>query len=694
MPFVLQIIQSHAEIPRYNKYMTEPSLKQELEQLRKEINYHSYRYHVLDDPIISDLEYDRMIMRLEEIEKAHPEWVSPDSPTQRIGNEPQEKFKKVKHPSQILSLADAFDEAEIRAWYERILKIDHRVASSGFILEPKIDGLTVVLHYENGLFTLGATRGDGIVGEDITVNLRTIKAIPLCIPVINASKAAPVNLVVRGEAFITLKEFEKLNKKLEENGERIFQNPRNTAAGSLRQLDPALTASRPLTLLCYTIVEISDPMPKSQKDLLEYVRSLGFPVTDKYEYHPDIESVLRALPRWVERRDTLPFEADGVVIKLNDLQLINDLGFVGKDPRGMLAFKFPAREVTTELKNIGVNVGRTGVLTPYAMLEPVEVGGVIVKQATLHNFDYIAEKDIRVGDRILLKRAGDVIPYVVGPITEVRSGKEVIFRPPEKCPSCGQNVEHFPGEVAWYCVNAGCPAQLARNVEHFASRGAMDIAGLGEKNVELLVNKGLIKDVADIYNLSRGELLNLEGFAQTKADNLLEAISASKNRNLTRLINALGIRGVGEVMAADLAKRFADLDELKKASEEDLQQINGVGPNISSGIVDWFSRPANLHVLEKLKSYGVWPKREGAFLTGISLPLEGMTFVVTGTLQKFSRDGVKEYIQNNGGKSSDSVSRTTNFLVCGENPGSKLEKAKELGIPVITEEQLITMVGK
>lgn len=674
--------------------MTEPALKQELEQLRREINYHSYRYHVLDDPIISNLEYDRMITHLEEIESAHPEWITPDSPSQRIGNVPQDKFKKVRHPSPILSLADAFDEVEIRAWYERILKMDSRVASSGFILEPKIDGLTVVLHYENGLFSMGATRGDGIVGEDITVNLRTIKAIPLSIPVLKTGEAAPNNLVIRGEAFITLKEFERLNKKLEENGERVFQNPRNTAAGSLRQLDPALTASRPLTLLCYAIIETSNPMPKTQKELLEYLRSMGFPVTDKYEYHPDIESVLEALPRWLEKRDTLPFEADGVVIKLNDLQLINDLGFVGKDPRGMMAYKYPAREVTTILKNIGVNVGRTGVLTPYAMLEPVEVGGVIVKQATLHNFDYIAEKDIRIGDRILLKRAGDVIPYVVGPILEARTGKEVVFKPPEKCPSCGQSVEHFPGEVAWYCVNATCPAQLARNIEHFASRGAMDITGLGSKIVEQLVSEGLVQDIADIFILSRNELLKLAGFAQTKADNLLEAIEVSKNRNLTHLINALGIRGVGEVMAADLAKRFANLDELKNAREEDLQQIDGVGPNISSGIVDWFSRPANIRILEKLKSYGVWPEREAAKLTGVGLPLEGMTFVVTGTLQRFSRDGVKEFIQNNGGKPSESVSKATSYLVCGENPGSKLDKAKELGVQVITEEQLIAMASK
>jgi DNA ligase (NAD+) len=674
--------------------MDDNQLKQELESLRKEINHHSYRYHVLDDPVISDVEYDRLLTRLQEIEKEHPEWISKDSPSQRIGNKPLDKFRKVNHPSPILSLANAFNGDEIRAWYARILKLNPRVASSGFILEPKIDGLTVVLHYENGVFQMGATRGDGIVGEDITSNLRTVKAIPLAIPVERSEQIPPENLVVRGEAFIFLKDFVRLNKTLEENGERIYQNPRNTAAGSLRQLDPGLTASRPLTLLCYAIVETSDSYPKTQKELLEYLRSLGFPVTDKYEFCADITSVIKALPQWLENRDSLPFEADGVVIKLNDLKLANELGFVGKDPRGALAYKFPAREVTTKLNNIGVNVGRTGVLTPYAILEPVEVGGVIVKQATLHNFDYIAEKDIRIGDRILLKRAGDVIPYVIGPIAEDRTGKEIIFKPPEKCPTCGQPVEHYEGEVAWYCVNSACPAQLVRNVEHFASRGAMNITGLGIKIVEQLVKEGLIKDVADIYKLSREDLMKLDGFGDKKADNLLDAIAESKKQNLARVINALGIRGVGEVMATDLARNYENLDTLKLAKESELQQISGVGPNISAGILDWFFQPTNIRVLEKLKSYGVWPNWEREIASQGNLLLVGMTFVVTGTLRNFSRESVKEFIQNHGGKASESLSKLTTYLVCGENPGSKLDKAKELGIDVITEAQLTELVLK
>lgn len=674
--------------------MDDIALKQELDELKKEINYHLYRYHVLDDPVISDLEYDKLAKRLNEIESAHPEWITKDSPSQRIGNAPADKFKKVKHPFPILSLANAFSPEDIRAWYDRIVKLDSRVASSGFILEPKIDGLTVVLHYHDGIFEMGATRGDGIIGEEITSNLRTIKAIPLFIPVDKHIEKAPDDFVVRGEAFIFLKQFEKLNKMLEENGERTYQNPRNTASGSLRQLDPTLTAARPLTILCYAIVDSSDALPSTQMELLETLKRYGFPVTDKYEYCKDINAVIDMLPHWQEHRDNLKFEADGVVIKLDNLDVVNDLGFVGKDPRGAIAFKFPAREVTTILKNIGVNVGRTGVLTPVAMLEPVEIGGVIVKQATLHNFDYIAEKDIRIGDRILLKRAGDVIPYVVGPIVDARIGSEKKFDPPTVCPACGQEVEHYEGEVAWYCVNSACPAQLVRNIGHFASRGAMDINGMGEKIVEQVVKAGLVKDAADIFTIQKEDLLKLESFASLKADNLLAGIAASKSQSLSRLINALGIHGVGEVMAADLATNFEDLDELSQAGENRLRQIIGVGPNISAAIIDWFLQPGNIKVLAKLKNSGVWPKRiQSKAGTGFQV-LNGMTFVVTGSLVNFSRESVKEYIQENGGNVTESVSRSTNYLVVGENPGSKLAKARELGVQIITEDQMMKMVSK
>lgn len=664
----------------------------QLEQLRKEINFHNYRYHVLDDPLISDYEYDQMLIKLREIESRHPEWITPDSPTQRAGAAALNKFIKVKHPAPILSLANAFNGDDVIAWYDRIAKLDSRVEKSEFVLEPKIDGLTVVLHYEKGMFVQGTTRGDGVIGEDVTANLRTVKAVPLRIPVDDSKIKAPDHLVVRGEAFIMLKDFERLNKTLEEAGEKTYLNPRNTASGSLRQLDPSLTAQRPLTILTYAIVSTSGDLPATQWGTLEYLRMLGFPVTSLAEKVRSINEVIDRIPYWNERRDSIPFEVDGVVIKLNDLKTAGELGFVGKDPRGAIALKYPAREVTTNLNAIGVNVGRTGVLTPYAILEPVEVGGVVVKQATLHNFDFIAEKDIRVGDRVLIKRAGDVIPYVIGPIKELRKGNEKPYQAPAVCPSCGQAVEHIEGEVAWYCVNSACPAQLVRNVEHFVSRGAMDIVGMGIKIVEQVIESGLVKDVADLYQISRDDLLKLEGFGDKKADNLLEAIRVSKNQPLSRLITALGIHGVGEVMANDLARRYNDLDALAHATYYDLQGIEGIGPNIAQAIVDWFSRSANIKLIQKLKSLGVWPvtatgeqkRREGV--------LSGKTFVITGTLPTLSREQAKNLIEENGGKVTDSVSKNTNFLVLGENPGSKLEKARALGVQTLDEAGLYKMI--
>lgn len=673
--------------------MPDDPLQQELNKLREQIHSHNYRYHVLDAPIISDAEYDKMMMRLREIEAQHPEWVTPDSPTRRMRGQVAEKFTKVRHPGAILSLANAFNVEEVRAWYERILKLDSRVANSGFVLEPKIDGLSVVLHYRDGSFTLGATRGDGEIGEDITANLSTVKAVPLHIPVVGGSLVAPAYLAARGEAFINIKDFETLNQRLEENGEKTYLNPRNTAAGSLRQLDAGITARRPLTMLVYQVVSIDGTAaPATQWELLEYLRKLGFPVTPDAELCPDLESMLRACERWLQERDRFPFEVDGVVVKLNDLRLAEELGVVGKDPRGAIALKFPAREVTTILQNIGVNVGRTGVLTPYAMLEPVEVGGVVVKQATLHNFDYIAEKDIRIGDRVLLKRAGDVIPYVIGPVVDARSGVESVFTPPKACPACGQDVEHYEGEVAWYCVNAACPAQLIRNLEHFVSRGAMDMVGMGIKIVEQLVEAGLVHDVADLYRLKLEDLLQLEGFAEKKAENLLEAIAASRQRPLARLITALGIRGVGEVMAADLANAFQDMDHLGRATPLELQMMDGVGPNIAMAIVDWFSRPANQKVLKKLKENRVWPVNVPSLNAGEG-KLAGLTFVVTGTLPDFSRDGIKEWIQARGGKVTDSVSKNTSYLVAGESAGSKLDKARALGVPVLDQAGLMALAG-
>ncbi|GAP05924.1 DNA ligase, NAD-dependent [Anaerolinea thermolimosa] len=675
--------------------MTEDSEFEELQRLKREIHFHNYRYYVLDAPIISDYEYDRLMQRLKEIEARHPEWITPDSPSQRVGAAAAEKFVKVRHPAPILSLGNAYGVDELKAWIERLIRLDERVRYADFVVEPKIDGLTVVLTYRDGVFVQGATRGDGEVGEDITANLRTIRALPLRIPVDPEGPQPPGFLVVRGEAFMYIRDFEALNQRLEEVGERTYLNPRNTAAGSLRQLDPALTASRPLTLLTYAIVAADGPTPQTQWELLQYLRRLGLPVSSDVEYCANLDEVLAAVERWWVKRDTLPYEADGIVIKINDLKLAAELGFVGKDPRGALAFKFPAREVTTRLIDIGVNVGRTGVLTPYAILEPVEIGGVVVRQATLHNFDYIKEKDIRIGDRVLVKRAGEVIPYVIGPVVEARTGDEKEFIPPATCPACGQPVEHLEGEVAWYCVNLACPAQLVRNLEHFVSRGAMDIVGLGIKIVEQLVESGLVKSPADLYTLTKEALLKLEGFADKKAENLLQAIEASKSRPLARLINALGIRGVGEVMAADLARVFPDLETLSRATVETLMTIEGVGPNTAQSIVDWFARPGNREFIQRLKQLGVWPvSRMEEEEKERPKPLAGLTFVVTGTLPSFTREGIKEFIQQQGGKVTDSVSKNTSYLVAGEAAGSKLDKARQLGVPVIDEAGFMALVGQ
>jgi DNA ligase (NAD+) len=657
--------------------------------LIQKIQFHNSRYWILDDPVVSDAEYDQLMIELRAIENDHPDWIISESPTQRVSGESVEKFTKVHHPAPILSLANAFSEQDIRAWYERISKLDERVRTSKFVVEPKIDGLTVVLHYENGRFVKGATRGDGQMGEDVTMNLRTIRAIPLKIPLDSNGPIPPGNLVVRGEAYISIASFEKLNQELLEKGEKTYLNPRNTAAGSLRQLDPALTASRPLTLLTYDIVDADGETPQTQWELLKFLKAMGFPISSKIKLCDTLDEAIKTCIQGGIERDNYSFEIDGMVIKLNDLALADSLGIAGKDPRGAIAFKFPAREVSTRLLEIRVNVGRTGVLTPYAVLEAVEVGGVVVRQATLHNFDYIQEKDIRVGDRIMIKRAGDVIPYVIGPIVDLRTGQEQVYIPPETCPDCGEKVEQIPGEVARYCVNSSCPAQLVRNLEHFVSREAMEITGMGIKIVEQLVEAGFIKDLADVFSLTKESLLTVEGFADKKAVNLIASIQSSKNRPLARLINGIGIRGVGEVAAIELANRYKDIDLLANASLEELQRIEGIGPNIAAGIVDWFTRNENLELIQKFKNAGVSTheldigneKREEQVFSG-------MIFVVTGTLTGFGREEVKEYIQIRGGKVTDSVSAKTSYLVLGENPGSKLEKARVLGVKIISEDEL------
>ena len=664
--------------------MVPPDVRARAEELRRLINAHNYRYHVLDRPVISDSQFDQLLRELQDLETKYPDLRTSDSPTHRVGGQPSEKFRRVRHPQPILSLGNAYSADEVRAWFERVRRLDDRVAGADFVVEPKIDGLTVVLHYQAGVFQLGATRGDGEVGEDITPNLRTLRSLPLRIPVEEEAGDPPLRLVVRGEAVILRAAFEAMNRRLAEAGQRTYVNPRNAASGVLRQLDPSLTAARPISLLCYSIVEAKGTIPSRQIEVLDYLRRMGFPVPREVVHAPGLEPALEAASRLQSTRRELPYEADGAVLKINDLRLAADLGVVGKDPRGAIAYKFPSQEATTRLLDIGVNVGRTGVITPYAILEPVEVGGVTVRQATLHNFDFIQEKDIRVGDSVVIKRAGEVIPYVIGPVLDARPKGARPYRPPVTCPSCRERLVRLEGEVAVYCVNAACPAQLVRHLEHFGSRGAMDVEGLGIKVAEQIVAAGKVSDVADLYRLRTRDLLGLEGFAEKKAANLIAAIDASRRRPLTRVIYALGIHGVGETVAADLARHFGDLEALQKAPLETLQAVEGIGPTLASSIRDWFHQPRNRTVLRKLTRAGVSPEAERR-ASRAKATLRGLTFVVTGTLPTLSREQAKDLIEKHGGRVASSVSRKTKYVVVGESPGSKLDEAHKLGIATLDE---------
>ena len=671
--------------------MSEDARKQ-IQALRQTIQRHNYLYYVLDAPEISDTEYDALMTRLRELETAHPELVTRDSPTQRVGGQVQALggFAKLRHPAPILSLSNAFNADEVRAWHERILRLLPAGTRLQFVVEPKIDGLTVVLHYEDGLFVLGATRGDGVVGEDITLNLRTVRTVPLRIPVHTAEGPSPRRLVVRGEAYMPIPDFEALNRSQEQKEERTFANPRNAAAGSLRQLDTSITASRPLRLFTYAVVSsLGGVELRTQWDVLQYLQKMGFPVNPDMVLSDSIEEAIAHSEEWMNKRHELAYEADGVVIKVNDLATQASLGVVGKDPRGQMAFKFPAREATTRLKELGVNVGRTGTLNPFAILEPVGLGGVTIERATLHNFEDIARKDIRIGDLVVIKRAGDVIPQVEKPIVELRSGQEQAIVIPKRCPACGEQVVKPEGEVAVYCVNPSCPAQTVQRIVHWAA--TMDIEGFGERLAQLFVDHGLLRDFADFYYLRREEI-KLPGFAEKSTDNLLTAIEATKTRSLARLLAALGIRGVGSIVAETLAQHIRSVEELGHASEDRLRTIPGVGPVNAANIAAFFASAHNRKLIERLQQAGVKMEQEARPPAGPG-PLAGKTLVITGTLPTWSREEAAQAIEASGGKVTDTVSKKTSYLVLGENPGSKHAQAQKLGIPIIDETQLREMIA-
>ncbi len=670
---------------------------QRIAELRSLIAHHGYRYYTLDAPEISDAEYDALMRELETLEARYPEAITPDSPTQRVGSEPLPEFERVVHPVPMTSLEDAFDEDEVRAWYRRAERLLDEDVQPCFVAEPKIDGLAVALTYENGLLVRGATRGDGRVGENITANVRTIRNVPLRIPVDPSSQlSAPPRIEVRGEIYMPRDLFDQMNERRHAEGLEPFANPRNAAAGSVRQLDPQVTASRPLRLFVYSIGYADGVTVDSQWDALQYLAGLGFAVNADIQKMDDLEAVIRFCREWMDRRDALNYEADGVVVKIDDLNLQRRLGIVGNAPRWAVAFKFPSREATTRLREVRVNVGRTGVLTPYAVLEPVRLGGVEIRQATLHNFDDLAKKDIREGDLVVVQRAGDVIPQVVKPVVAVRTGEERVVPLPEVCPSCGQPVERREGQVAIYCVNAQCPAQRIRHIEHWASRGTMDIEGLGVRVTELLVENGLVRDVADLYAIDRESLIALEGFGEKRADNLLQALDASRSRPFWRVLAALGIRGVGTQVAQILSAHYPSIDDLMASDIAELTEIDGIGPVIARDIVAYFERSGNRELIARLRQRGVQmhaeepsPSEEPA-----KQPLQGLSLVITGTLPGLSRQQATELITAAGGRVVGSVSSKTDYLVMGDAPGaSKVQQAAKYGVPTLDENGLRALLS-
>ncbi len=669
--------------------MTEEEAKKRIEELRKLIEYHNWRYYVLDSPEISDAEYDALMRELLELEEKFPQFVTPDSPTQRVGAPPLEIFPTYRHRVPMLSLQNAFSEEELIAFDKRIKRFLGMPESERveYCAELKMDGLAVSLVYENGVFTHGSTRGDGFEGEEVTPNLRTIRSIPLRIN----TPDPPSFIEVRGEVIMHKRDFEALNKQRAEAGEPLFANPRNAAAGSVRQLDSSITAQRKLDIFCYGVGGCEGYEFQTQYQILETLRDWGFKVNPYFRLCKGIEEVIEYCKEWMEKHHELPYETDGAVVKVNSLSLQEELGTLARSPRWAIAFKFPAEQGITQVEDIIVQVGRTGTLTPVAVLTPVEVGGVTISRATLHNEDEIRRLGVKIKDWVVVQRAGEVIPEVVAVVTSRRTGEEKEFQMPDRCPVCGSEVVRLPDEVAYRCINYSCPAQVKERIYHFASRDAMNIEGLGKEWVDKLVDVGLLKDSADIYFLKLWDLLKLERMGEKLARKLLGNIEKSKNNELYRLIFALGIRHVGESTARLLAQHFRSLDRLMDASLEEISQIPGIGRVVGESIYRFFREPHNRELIRKLGEAGVKMAEEEAVVPG-EKPLEGQRIVFTGGLRSMERSEAEEIVAKLGGIPTSSVSKNTTLVVVGENPGSKYQKALELGIKTINEDEFLEMI--
>ncbi len=752
--------------------MTE-DIRGRIAELSEKLHYHIYRYHVLNEPLISDGEYDRLLRELQDLEAEHPQYARADSPTQRVGSDLSGDFPKVEHPAPILSLANAFDEADLRQWEERNLRLLPIGSRLSYILQPKLDGLSIVISYEDGELIRAATRGNGVLGDDVTANVKTIRTVPLRIPVDPAAGAAPPRLVVRGEILFHKDSFIELNQEQVAQGLPAYINARNTASGSLKQKDSRETAKRKLTAYIYDIVDSDGVELESEWETLEHLRAMGFNLITDASRCADLDEAAAQLVAWEARRDDLPFEIDGLVLKVDDLAAARELGVVGKDPRGAIAWKFPAEEATTTLLGVTIGVGRTGKLTPTAQLEPVFTGGVTVSSASLHNYDQVAALDIRQGDRVVIKRSGDVIPYVIGPVLGARSGSEKPILPPEVCPFCATPVVQPKGAIDWFCPNPTCPERVMRALEFFVSRGAMDIEGMGPQTISALIENGLIQDEADVFSLQAEPLLALEGFAEKKVENLLNSIETAKARPFTQVLTSLGIDGVGSTVAGLLTDNFASMAELLQTAEQvrateadfientspllpaaaddsdaakllhrlqhpttelapryldapepgprlerllrplnlspeaiatvaeqlqmlisasrPLHAIEGLGPILAQNIVDWFTDGHNKSVLAKMQAAGVNMKAEEKVAAGTALA--GKTLVLTGTMSA-PRGEIKALVEANGGKVTGGVSKKTSYVVAGDSPGSKVEKAEKSGVPVISEDELRALLGE